>query len=126
MSGFSFDSNIIIDALAGFDPARAEIDRATDFGSRAWISRLVWIEVMSKGEGDGLRRAETLLSGFSVDEVDAEIGRRAAALRRERGRLKAMDAIILATALTRGRVLITRNIKDFPANMPGIRVPYTF
>lgn len=126
MSGFSFDSNIIIDALAGFDPARAEIDRATDFGSRAWISRVVWIEVMSKGEGDGLRRAETLLSGFSVDEVDAEIGRRAAALRRERGRLKATDAIILATALTRGRVLITRNIKDFPANMPGIRVPYTF
>ena len=125
MSGFSFDSNIIIDALAGFDPARAEIDRATDFGSRAWISRVVWIVVMSKGEGDGLRRGETLLSGFSVDEVDAEIGRRAAALRRERVRLKAMDSIILATALTRGRVLITRNTKDFPANMPGIRVPYT-
>lgn len=124
MSGFSFDSNIIIDALTGFGPARAEIDRATDFGSRAWISRVVWVEVMSKGEGDGLRRAETLLSGFSVDEVDAEIGRRAAALRRERGRLKAMDAIILATALTRGRVLITRNTKDFPPNMPGIRVPY--
>jgi len=124
VSGFSFDSNIIIDALAGFAPARAEIDRATDFGSRAWISRVVWIEVMSKGEGDGLRRAETLLSGFSVDEVDAEIGRRAAALRRERGRLKAVDAIVLATALTRGRVLITRNTKDFPPNMPGIRVPY--
>ena len=125
MSGFSFDSNIIIDALAGYDQARAEIDRATDFGSRAWISRIVWVEVMSKGEGDGLRRAETLLSGFAVDEVDAEIGRRAAALRRERQRLKAMDAIILATALTRGRVLVTRNTKDFPAEMPGIRVPYT-
>ncbi len=125
MSGFSFDSNIIIDALAGYSRARAEIDRATDYGSRAWISRLVWIEVMSKGEGEGLRRAEALLTGFEVDEVDAEIGRRAAALRRERKRLKAMDAIILATALTRGRVLITRNTKDFPAEMPGIRVPYT-
>jgi predicted nucleic acid-binding protein len=125
VSGFSFDSNIIIDALAGYDLARMEIDRATDFGSRAWISRVVWIEVMSKGEGDGLMRAETLLSGFDVDEVDAEIGRRAAALRRERGRLKAMDAIILATAQSRGRVLITRNIKDFLAEMPGIRVPYT-
>jgi predicted nucleic acid-binding protein len=125
VSGFSFDSNIIIDALAGYSPARAEIDRATDYGSRAWISRVVWVEVMSKGEGDGLRRAETLLSGFDVDEVDAEIGRRAAALRRERGRLKAMDAIILATALTRGRVLITRNTKDFPSEMPGIRIPYT-
>ena len=124
MSGFTFDSNIVIDALAGFDPARTEIDRATDFGSRAWISRVVWIEVMSKGEGDGLKRAETLLSGFGVDEVDAEIGKRAAALRRERHRLKAMDAIILATAQTRGRVLVTRNTKDFPAEMPGIRVPY--
>jgi predicted nucleic acid-binding protein len=124
VSGYSFDSNIIIDALAGYLPARAEIDRATDFGSRAWISRIVWIEVMSKGEGEGLRRAEILLSGFDVDEVDAEIGRRAAALRRERQRLKAMDAIILATAQTRGRVLVTRNIRDFPAEMPGIRVPY--
>jgi predicted nucleic acid-binding protein len=36
-----------------------------------------------------------------------------------------MDAIILASALTRGRVLITRNTKDFPAEMPGIRIPYT-
>ena len=125
MSGFTFDSNIIIDALAGFFAARDEIDRATDFGSRAWISRIVWVEVMSKGEGEGLRRAETLLSGFGIDEVDAEIGKRAAALRRERQGLKAMDAIILATAQTRGRVLITRNTKDFPAAMPGIRVPYT-
>lgn len=125
MSGFTFDSNIIIDALAGYDPARAEIDRATDFGSRAWISRVVWVEVMSKGEGEGSRRAEILLSGFGVDEVDAEIGRRAAALRRERSRLKAMDAIILATAQLRDRVLITRNTKDFPAAMPGIRVPYS-
>ena len=46
MSGFTFDSNIIIDALAGFAAARDEIDRATDFGSRAWISRVVWVEVM--------------------------------------------------------------------------------
>jgi predicted nucleic acid-binding protein len=126
VSGFTFDSNIIIDALSGFEAARAEIDRATDYGSRAWISRVVWIEVMSKGEGEGLKRAEVLLTGFGVDEVDVEIGTRAAALRRERRGLKAMDAIILATAQTRGRVLVTRNTKDFPAEMPGIRVPYTF
>lgn len=125
MSSFTFDSNILIDALAGYNLARDEIDRATDFGSRAWISRVVWIEVMSKGEGEGLRRAEILLSGFGIDEVDAEIGRRAASLRRERSRLKAMDAIILATAQLRDRVLVTRNTKDFPAEMPGIRVPYS-
>lgn len=124
MSGFAFDSNILIDLLRGYSEPKAELERAVQRG-RVWISRIVWIEVMSKGEGDGLRRAEILLSGFGVDEVDEEIAERAASLRRERPSFKAMDAIILATALTRGRVLVTRNTKDFPAEMPGIRVPYT-
>ncbi|MBM3594874.1 MAG: type II toxin-antitoxin system VapC family toxin [Alphaproteobacteria bacterium] len=125
MSGFSFDSNIIIDTLRGMRQARDELERALQRGGRLWISRIVWIEVMSKGEGEGLRRAETLLSGFGIDEIDGEIAERAASLIRERASLKAMDAIILATAQTRGRVLVTRNTKDFPARMPGIRVPYT-
>ncbi len=125
MSGFTFDSNIIIDALSGYELAREEIRRAVSFGSRAWVSRMVWVEVLSKGSGAALQRAERLLSGFAVDEMDAEIALRAAALRRERPRLKSPDAVILATAQTRGRVLITRNTKDFPAEMPGIRVPYT-
>lgn len=123
MSGFSFDSNILIDVLRGFPEGRAELERAVERG-RVWISRMVWIDVMSKGEGEGLKRAVSLLSGFGVDEVDEEIAERAAALRRERPALKSPDAIIFATALTRGRVLITRNTRDFPANMPGVRVPY--
>lgn len=125
MSRFSFDSNIIIDALAGFPPAGAEIARAAELGGRVWISRMVWIEVLSKGTGPELKSAETLLSFFAVDELDAEIAARAAALRRERARLRAADAVILASALVRGRVLVTRNIKDFPATMPGVRVPYS-
>lgn len=124
MSGFAFDTNILIDTLLGFPQGRAEIKRAVQRG-RVWISRMVWIEVMSKGEGEGLLRAETLLSGFGIDEVDEEIAVRAAALRRERPRLRSPDAIIFATAQIRGRVLVTRNTKDFSANWPGIRVPYT-
>ena len=126
MSGFSFDANIIVDALAGYLPARSEIRRATEGGARAWVSRLVWIEVLSKGSGEALRRAEVLLSGFGVDEVDAEIADRAANLRRDRPRLKSPDAIILASAQVHNRILITRNTKDFPAAMPGIRIPYIF
>ena len=79
---------------------------------------------MSKGSGEGLRRAEYFLTGFAIDEVDEEIGTRAALLRRDRPRLKLPDSVILASALTRGRILVTRNTKDFPAEMPGIRVPY--
>jgi predicted nucleic acid-binding protein len=109
MSGFTFDANIVIDALAGYPLARAEIRRAVELGSRPWISRMAWIEVMSKGDELLVRQALEFLSRFGVDEIDDEISRRAAALRRERPRLKSPDAIILATAQTRGRVLITRN-----------------
>ena len=124
MSSFAFDSNIVIDALRGFEEARAELKRAAELSGRLWISRMVWVEVMSKGEGEGLRRSEQFLEGFGVDELDQEIGIRAASLRRERPRLKSPDAVIFATAQVRGRVLVTRNIKDFPATDPGVRVPY--
>lgn len=85
---------------------------------------MAWIEVLSKGDESIVREAMAFLSRFGLDEIDDEIARRAAALRRDRPRLKSPDAIILATAQIRGRVLITRNTKDFPAEMPGIRVPY--
>ena len=124
MSGYAFDANIVIDALAGFSPARAEIKRAVEYGSRAWISRMAWIEVLSKGSDAIVKDALAFLDRFGLDEIDDEISLRAAALRRDRPRLKSPDAIILATAQIRGRVLVTRNTKDFPAEMPGIRVPY--
>lgn len=124
MSGFTFDANIVIDALAGYPPARTEIQRAVEYGSRAWISRMAWIEVLSKGNDAIVKDALAFLGRFGLDEIDDEISLRAAALRRDRPRLKSPDAIILATAQIRGRVLVTRNTKDFPAEMPGIRVPY--
>ena len=126
MSGFSFDSNIIIDAFAGFEPARVEIRRAAGDGRRPWISRMVWVEILSKGSAEQVRSAETFLAGFGIDELDAKTADLAATLRRERARLKSPDAIIIASALVHGRILVTRNTKDFPADMPGIRIPYTF
>ena len=124
MSGYSFDANIVIDALWDHPPARDEIRRASANGARIWISRVAWIEVLSKGSEPLLREALRFLSRFSLDEIDEETALRAASLRRERPRLKSPDAIILASAQVRGRVRITRNTRDFPAQMPGIRVPY--
>lgn len=125
MSGYSLDANILIDSLLGHDPARLEITRIAASGARMWVSRMAWIEVLSKGNDAVVRDVLLFLSRFGLDEIDDEISHRAAALRRERPRLKSPDAIILATAQIRGRVLVTRNTKDFPAEMPGIRVPYT-
>ena len=125
MSGYSLDANILIDTLLEHDPARQELARIASRGARMWVSRVAWIEVLSKGDDAVVRDALRFLAQFGLDEIDDEISFRAAALRRERPRLKSPDAIILATAQIRGRVLVTRNTKDFPAEMPGIRVPYT-
>lgn len=125
MSSYAFDANIVIDALGGLEQAHDELRRAAEGSERPWISRVAWIEVLSKGQPNELDQARFFLSGFSIDELDNETAEMAAALRRERNRLRAADAIILASAHVNGRILVTRNTKDFPAVMPGVRIPYT-
>lgn len=115
-----FDTNIVIDWLKRKSQATAELARYR--GHR--ISRIVWAEVLA---GEALDARDTLrqaLANFDVVEVDARIAMAAADIR-YRSRMKLLDAYILATAQVNGSILITRNIKDFPAEMPGIRVPYT-
>jgi len=78
---------------------------------------------------DGTERAcsSEYFAGIVLNELSechSRFGRRAAALRHQRKSLKSSDAIILASAQVSGRILVTRNTKDFPAEMPGIRVPY--
>lgn len=86
---------------------------------------MAWMEVLSKGTAADVAAAKDFMASFDVDEFTTEIAERAAALRRGRARLRSPDAIILATSQMHGRILITRNTRDFPADMPGIRVPYT-
>jgi predicted nucleic acid-binding protein len=121
VSDHLFDSNILIDSLNGYEPAHRELRRV----ERRWISRVTWIEVMSKMPPGTETAMEAFFSEFQIDEVTLPISRRAAELRRERSRLKLPDAVILASAQVNHRILVTRNTKDFPANMPGVRVPYT-
>jgi predicted nucleic acid-binding protein len=116
-----FDTNILIDALRDISPAQAELTRY----SQRYISRMSWIEVMVGALPDDAVRAEGYLSHFRIIELSEDIARHAATLRAERRRLKALDAIILASAQKTGRILVTRNTKDFPAQLPGIRIPYT-
>ena len=121
MSERFFDTNIVIDVLHNRPVAWAEVRQAT----RVWISRMTWIEVMSGVPDAAGVETERFLALFGMCEIGEEIARRAAALRHQRKGLKSPDAIILASAQVHGRILVTRNTKDFPENMPGIRVPYT-
>ena len=120
MSEAVFDSNIVIDALRDVREAQSELMRY----SHRYISRMTWIEVMVGAMPDDGARAEAYLDHFRVIEVTEDVARQAAVLRSQRRRLKALDAIVLASAQSTGRILVTRNTKDFPAEMPGVRIPY--
>jgi len=121
LTAASFDSNILIDALAGIDAARDEIRSTPD----RWISRITWIEVMVGAKPATSAVVERFLNGFAVDEVTEAIARRAATIRRMNTRIKLPDAVIWASAQLNGRLLVTRNTRDFAAGTPGIHVPYT-
>ncbi len=120
MVGALLDTNILIDHLNAVPPARAEIARYDD---RA-ISIITWMEVMVGAKEELADATRRFLEGFEVVDLKEPIAERAVALRRQY-RIKLPDAIIWATAQTTGRLLVTRNTKDFPPEDPGIREPYT-
>ena len=114
-----FDTNIVIDWLKRKPQGIAELARYK--GHR--MSRIVWTEVLAGEALDARDTVRQALANFDVVEIDARIAMAAADIR-YRSRMKLMDAYILATAQVNGAILITRNTKDFPAEMPNIRVPY--
>jgi hypothetical protein len=117
--GALFDTNILIDHLNAVPQARDEIAR---FESRA-ISIITWMEVMVGAGAELVEPTRRFLDGFETIALDDAIAARAVALRRAH-RIRWPDAVIWATAQTSGRLLVTRNIRDFPRGDPGVREPY--
>ena len=119
MSDPFFDSNIVTDWLNDSQAATSELERYP----RHRISRIVWTEILAGEPLESRDKVQRLIAPFEVVELDTRIATAAADIR-YRMRTKLLDAYIFATAQVNGSILVTRNIKDFPANMPGIRVPY--
>jgi predicted nucleic acid-binding protein len=120
MSDPFFDTNIVIDWLRRKPQAKTELARY----KRHRISRITWTEVIAGEPLETRSYVQELISPFEVVEIDARIAAAAADIR-FRVEMKLLDAFILATAQVNGAILVTRNTRDFPAQMPGIRVPYT-
>jgi len=115
-----FDTNILIDYLNGVKRAEQEIKRSPG----AAISIITWIEVMTGASStEDEARLRVLLANFQTLPVTNAVAERAAEVRRVQ-RIKLPDAIILATAEAANRQLVTRNVRDFPKGMRGVRVPY--
>ena len=114
-----FDTNILIDYLGGASPAMKELAR---YEYRA-ISTITWMEVLvgATTEDDAAIRA--WLGSFDVIALDGAIANRAVEIRKQK-RIRLPDAIVWASAQVNSLLLVSRNTKDFPADEPGVRVPY--
>ncbi len=115
-----FDTNILIDYLSAQPQARIELDRYSD---RA-ISIITWMEVMVGSTPADEDEMRSFLLNFKTLELSTAIAEQAFLVRRAR-KIKLPDAIIQATAEVYGRTLVTRNTRDFPAEMRRVRIPYT-
>ncbi len=120
MSDPFFDTSILIDWLCDRPEAAVELARYR----RHRISRLVWTEIMAAEPMESRADIQQLLAPFDVIELDSRIAAAAADIR-GRSQMGLIDAMVLATAQVNGAILVTRNIRDFPAQMPGVRIPYT-
>lgn len=119
MSDPIFDTGILVDWLRGKPQARAELLCYP----RHRISRLTWTEICAAEPMETRDHVRELIAPFEIVELDGRIASAAADLMARMG-LGLAAAVVLATAQVSGAILVTRNTKDFPAIMPGIRIPY--
>jgi predicted nucleic acid-binding protein len=113
-----FDTNILIDRLRGIPAAATELMRYDDRS----ISAITWMEVLAGALPDSERETLAFLDGFRLIEIDREVAEGAVAVRRAH-RIKLPDAIVRASARAQGMLLVTRVMKGFPSDDPGVRMP---
>lgn len=115
-----FDTNILVDYLNGVPAAKRELEQYEEI----CISVVTWMEVLAGAEGlEDEAGTRNFLSRFKIQPLDVPLAERAVKIRRQHS-IKLPDAIIWATARELGRILVTRNTRDFSEKEPGIRVPY--
>lgn len=115
-----FDTNILIDYLNGLDAADQEFRRHT----QKLISVVTWMEIQVGAKNDAEADIiEMFLRDFTVVDLSRRVAREAIAVRKAH-KMRLPDAVILASARVESALLVTRNTKDFPCDLPGVRVPY--
>lgn len=114
-----FDTNILIDFLNAVPQARDELDR---YRQRA-ISIITWMEVLIGADTAVEAATRSFLDSFEIIPLGDAVAERAVALRKTY-RMKLPDAVVCASADVHSMLLVTRDRKGFPTNLPGIRIPY--
>lgn len=119
MSGaLLFDTCVLIDCLRGHEASRKIIETTLAGKIRPTLSVISSMELQAGSLMDNPvinEQTEDLVSCFNVLPItDKEATTAGLLLRRHRSQgLTPMDALVAATALENGAVLITRNVKHF-------------
>ncbi len=114
-----FDSNVLIDYLNGIESARIELEKY----ERGFISAITWATVMVGATEETEAATRAYLRRFEMVVADEAVMELAVTLRRTQ-KLRLPDAIIWASAQSRNLLLVTCNSRDFPGDVPGVRIPY--
>ena len=120
------DTDLLIDYLRRQPKAAALFDKLPDDCAICAMS----VAELHAGVREGAERdaLNTLLASFTLIEVSAEIAAQGGLLRRDWGKSHGVgltDALIAATALHCGRVLLSLNGKHFPMlGKSQLVVPY--
>ena len=126
MNEVLLDSDILIDHLRGYDPAREylkqfEAGEEQGYLSVITVAELATGQMRQEGEENKIRQ---LLALFTHIDLDFPIAWRAGEIRRQYS-TRIADALIASTALSRNLPLSTRNLRHFTP-IDGLRVekPY--
>ena len=118
------DTDVLIDYLRGVPQAVDFLEEAPE----ALLISAVTVGELFAGVREGAERAAlaTFLSAFEVVPLDREGAEKGGLYRRDFGKSHSVglpDALIAASAETRGARLATLNRKHFPM-LPDVLVPY--
>jgi predicted nucleic acid-binding protein len=118
---YLIDTNVVIDYTSNLLPAKGEVFVENIFNTGFNISVVVQIEALGyDGDPAKMLLLEKFLALANVFPVGAAVAQQAIKLRRIK-KIKLGDAIIAATALVHGLVVVSRNTSDFN-NIPGLQV----
>jgi predicted nucleic acid-binding protein len=121
------DTDILIDHLRGRAESSEFLTACLAAEDHLLCSVVTCAELfagMRAGEDSAIR---ALLSVFGVVPIDATIAEAAGAYRRDLGKSHGVmlpDALLAATAKTKGATLMTKNTKHYPMSDLSIERPY--
>ena len=119
------DTDVLIDALSGIEPARARLARGlveAELATTAINAFELYAGVRSEKEATEVESILMALTVVPIDSSSARLaGQVAQALAARGTRIGAADAMIAGVCLASGASLLTRNHRHF-GRIPGLRL----